>query len=241
MQTTLRLRPDRIVVGEVRDGAALEVLKAWNTGHPGGLLTLHANSAVDALARLEDLAMEAAHLPPRRLIASAVDIIVFIARSERGRRITEIAEVMASRAMPIASEVWRETDVGDRIRKPALRCAAALAIALLATTLATPAYARGLRHAVGAAAAAGASTCITGPVARAAAVIAIVIAGIGIMFSEGGGGHPQARLRRPGHRDHVRGGVVLPAILRLRRRGGAVSALKELASPKAIACRCALA
>ena len=93
VQTTLRLRPDRIVVGEVRDGAALEVLKAWNTGHPGGLLTLHANSAPDALARLEDLAMEAAPNPPRRLIASAVDVVVFIARTERGRRITEIAEV----------------------------------------------------------------------------------------------------------------------------------------------------
>lgn len=93
VQMTLRLRPDRIVVGEVRDGAALEVLKAWNTGHPGGLLSLHANSAADALARLEDLAMEAAVHAPRRLIASAVDVIVFIARTETGRRITEIVEV----------------------------------------------------------------------------------------------------------------------------------------------------
>ena len=89
---TLRLRPDRIVVGEVRDGAALEVLKAWNTGHPGGLLTLHANSAADALMRLEDLCMEARATPPKRLIASAVDIIVFIARREGGRVITEILE-----------------------------------------------------------------------------------------------------------------------------------------------------
>jgi type IV secretion system protein VirB11 len=93
VQMTLRLRPDRIVVGEVRDGAALEVLKAWNTGHPGGLLTVHANSAEDALARLEDLAMESAAHPPRRLIASAVDMIVFIARTESGRRITSIVEV----------------------------------------------------------------------------------------------------------------------------------------------------
>jgi type IV secretion system protein VirB11 len=90
---TLRLRPDRIVVGEVRDGAALEVLKAWNTGHPGGLLTLHANSAEDALVRLEDLAMESAAHPPRRLIASAVDMIVFIARTDTGRRISAIVEV----------------------------------------------------------------------------------------------------------------------------------------------------
>lgn len=92
VQMTLRLRPDRIVVGEVRDGAALEVLKAWNTGHPGGLLTLHANSAADALLRLEDLCMEARATPPKRLIASAIDMIVFIARREGGRVITDILE-----------------------------------------------------------------------------------------------------------------------------------------------------
>lgn len=90
VQMTLRLRPDRIVVGEVRDGAALEVLKAWNTGHPGGLLTLHANSATDALARLEDLCMEAVGAPPKRLIASAVDLVVFIARSGGERAIQHI-------------------------------------------------------------------------------------------------------------------------------------------------------
>jgi type IV secretion system protein VirB11 len=93
VQMTLRLRPDRIVVGEVRDGAALEVLKAWNTGHPGGLLTLHANSAQDALLRLEDLTMEQTAHAPRRLIASAVDMVVFIARTETGRSMTDIAHV----------------------------------------------------------------------------------------------------------------------------------------------------
>lgn len=92
VQMTLRLRPDRIVVGEVRDGAALEVLKAWNTGHPGGLLTLHANSAADALVRLEDLCMEARAQPARRLIEATVDMVVFIARTERGRAITDIIE-----------------------------------------------------------------------------------------------------------------------------------------------------
>lgn len=93
VQMTLRLRPDRIVVGEVRDGAALEVLKAWNTGHPGGLLTLHANSAADALARLEDLTLEQSAHAPRRLIASAVGVVVFITRTQAGRAITEIARV----------------------------------------------------------------------------------------------------------------------------------------------------
>ncbi len=98
VQTTLRLRPDRVVVGEVRDGAALEVLKAWNTGHPGGLLTLHANSAADALTRLEDLCLENMAASPKRLIASAVDLVVFITRPKiheggGGRVLTEIVSV----------------------------------------------------------------------------------------------------------------------------------------------------
>lgn len=93
VQMTLRLRPDRIVVGEVRDAAALEVLKAWNTGHPGGLLTIHANSAADAMLRLEDLCIEAGLASPQRLIQSAVDAVVFMARTTAGRRIEEIALV----------------------------------------------------------------------------------------------------------------------------------------------------
>ncbi|MBU6407955.1 MAG: P-type conjugative transfer ATPase TrbB [Alphaproteobacteria bacterium] len=96
VRTTLRLRPDRIVVGEVRDGAALDVLKAWNTGHPGGLLTLHANSAADALTRLKDLCLEAAPANPARLIRAAVDLVVFIARTEAGRMIADILDLKAA-------------------------------------------------------------------------------------------------------------------------------------------------
>ncbi|MBI3437046.1 MAG: P-type conjugative transfer ATPase TrbB [Proteobacteria bacterium] len=99
VQMTLRLRPDRIVVGEVRDAAALEVLKAWNTGHPGGLLTIHANSAADALMRLEDLCIEAGLTSPQRLIRSAVDTVVFMARTPEGRRIEEIAQLRAPRTL----------------------------------------------------------------------------------------------------------------------------------------------
>ncbi|MDX2275434.1 MAG: P-type conjugative transfer ATPase TrbB [Hyphomonadaceae bacterium] len=100
VQMTLRLRPDRIVVGEVRDRAALEVLKAWNTGHPGGLLTLHANSAMDALGRIEDLTLEGLHAPPKRLIASAIDVVVFIERTLAGRRVTEIVEINGAACEP---------------------------------------------------------------------------------------------------------------------------------------------
>jgi transposase len=88
VRDALRMRPDRIVVGEMRDGAAaLETLKAWNTGHPGGLSTIHANSAQEALARLEDLLLEVVAQPPRRAIAQAIDLIVHIRRTREGRRI----------------------------------------------------------------------------------------------------------------------------------------------------------
>ncbi|MFZ5683391.1 MAG: P-type conjugative transfer ATPase TrbB, partial [Pseudomonadota bacterium] len=77
VRDALRMRPDRIVVGEMRDGAAaLETLKAWNTGHPGGLSTIHANSAAETLARLEDLLAEVAAQVPRRAVGQAVDLIV---------------------------------------------------------------------------------------------------------------------------------------------------------------------
>ena len=91
VRSTLRLRPDRIIVGEVRGPEALDLLKAWNTGHPGGIATLHANSARAALARLEQLAMEASTSPPTALIAEAVDLVVYIERGgPAGRRISEI-------------------------------------------------------------------------------------------------------------------------------------------------------
>ncbi len=91
VRSTLRLRPDRIVVGEVRGPEALDLLKAWNTGHPGGIATLHANSAQAALARLEQLTMEVCETPPRALIAEAIDLVVFVERGgPAGRRIPEI-------------------------------------------------------------------------------------------------------------------------------------------------------
>jgi type IV secretion system protein VirB11 len=91
VRDALRMRPDRIVIGEMRDGwAALDTLKAWNTGHPGGLSTLHANSAPEAIARLEDLLAEATARPVRRLIDQAVDLVVHIERAARGRRIAAV-------------------------------------------------------------------------------------------------------------------------------------------------------
>lgn len=93
VRSTLRLRPDRIIVGEVRGAEALDMLKAWNTGHPGGIATVHANSAPAALYRLEQLIQEAVVTVPRRLIAEAIDVIVFIGGRGNSRRVEAIAEV----------------------------------------------------------------------------------------------------------------------------------------------------
>lgn len=94
VRDALRMRPDRIVIGEMREGsAALETLKAWNTGHPGGLSTIHANSAAEALDRLEDLTAEVTAEPPRRAIGQAVDLVAHIRRTKEGRRLEALLEV----------------------------------------------------------------------------------------------------------------------------------------------------
>ncbi|MDQ0561876.1 type IV secretion system protein VirB11 [Rhizobium mesoamericanum] len=93
LKSTMRLRPDRIIVGEVRDGAALTLLKAWNTGHPGGIATIHSNSARSALQRLEQLTAEASQQSMQSVIGDAVDLIISIERTPKGRRVSEILHV----------------------------------------------------------------------------------------------------------------------------------------------------
>lgn len=93
VRSTLRLRPDRIIIGEVRGGEALDMLKAWNTGHPGGIATLHANSALAGLFRLEQLIGEVSSCVPIELIASTIDLVVFIARRGGSRRVETLAHV----------------------------------------------------------------------------------------------------------------------------------------------------
>jgi len=94
LRATMRLRPDRIVVGEVRDAAALALLKAWNTGHPGGVGTVHANSAEAALVRVGQLIQEAGVPAQPELIAEAVNIVVSIKRTATGRSVDEIVRVL---------------------------------------------------------------------------------------------------------------------------------------------------
>jgi len=93
VRSTLRMRPDRIVVGEVRGPEAIDLMKVWATGHPGGVATLHASSARGALTRLEQLIQEVVVTVPRALIAEAVDVVVFICGRGRARRVDEIVRV----------------------------------------------------------------------------------------------------------------------------------------------------
>lgn len=93
LRSSMRSRPDRIIVGEVRGGEALTLIKSWNTGHPGGLATVHANSAIAALTRLEQLMAEATSAKMQTLIGEAVDIVVFMERTNEGRKISEMIEV----------------------------------------------------------------------------------------------------------------------------------------------------
>jgi type IV secretion system protein VirB11 len=93
VRSALRLRPDRIPIGEVRGAEALDLLKAWGTGHPGGIGTLHAGSALGALRRLEQLIQEAVVTVPRALIAETVEVIAVLAGRGAARRLTELAVV----------------------------------------------------------------------------------------------------------------------------------------------------
>jgi len=93
LKATMRLRPDRILVGEVRGGEALDLLKAWNTGHPGGVATVHANSAKAGLTRIEQLISEVSNKPMQELIAEAVNLIISIKKTKEGRRVDEVIVV----------------------------------------------------------------------------------------------------------------------------------------------------
>ena len=93
VRSSLRLRPDRIPIGEVRGVEALDLLKAWGTGHPGGIGTIHAGTGIGALRRLEQLIQEAVVTVPRALIAETIDLVAVLAGRGSQRRLTELARV----------------------------------------------------------------------------------------------------------------------------------------------------
>lgn len=124
VRNALRMRPDRIIVGEVRGPEALDMLSAMSTGHDGSLSTVHAGSPEEALRRLETLALMAGvglpHDAVRELVAGAVDLIVHQARGRDGRRrVMAVSEVVRAAGGPATRELCRRTDRGPRWRTPA--------------------------------------------------------------------------------------------------------------------------
>ena len=107
LRTALRLRPDRLVVGEVRGGEAVELLQAMNTGHDGSLSTMHANSADDALARLAALVVQHASAWPladvHEHVRRAVDVVVHVTRSADGRRRIALSRSPSSRSARVGT------------------------------------------------------------------------------------------------------------------------------------------
>ncbi len=95
VRSSLRLRPDRIPIGEVRGAEALDLLKAWGTGHPGGIGTIHAGTSLGALRRLEQLIQEAVVTVPRALIAETIDLVAVLSGRGAARRLAELARVDA--------------------------------------------------------------------------------------------------------------------------------------------------
>jgi type IV secretion system protein VirB11 len=96
VRACLRLRPTRIIVGEVRGAEALQLLKSWATGHPGGVATIHGNDAVAGLVQLENLVAEATSAPKQSLIAETIHLVIFIdqeGNTPAGRRVREVAVV----------------------------------------------------------------------------------------------------------------------------------------------------
>ncbi|WP_441848436.1 P-type conjugative transfer ATPase TrbB [Paracoccus wurundjeri] len=119
VRSALRLRPDRIPIGEVRGPEALDLLKAWGTGHPGGIGTIHAGSGIGALRRMEQLIQEAVITVPRALIAETVDLIAVLSGRGSARRLSELAHVEGLgldgdyRITPVIPDIDTFHDTGD--------------------------------------------------------------------------------------------------------------------------------
>jgi P-type conjugative transfer ATPase TrbB len=117
VRSSLRLRPDRIPIGEVRGAEALDLLKAWGTGHPGGIGTIHAGSALGALRRLEQLVQEAVVTVPRALIAETINVIAVLAGRGSERRLIELAVVqgLSPAGDYVLARAVEHTNEGDSV------------------------------------------------------------------------------------------------------------------------------
>lgn len=128
VRSALRLRPDRIPIGEVRGEEALDLLKAWGTGHPGGVGTIHAGSALGTLRRTEQLIQESVVTVPRALIAETINVIAVLVRDGTGRRLAELAQVTGLDArgdyqiLPIIPQAKGASSCSRPFRAPVPAC-----------------------------------------------------------------------------------------------------------------------
>ena len=119
VRSSLRLRPDRIPIGEVRGAEALDLLKAWGTGHPGGIGTIHAGSALGALRRMEQIIQEAVITVPRALIAETIDLVAVLSGRGANRHLAELARIEGLgpdgdyRITPAARPTGMDAKTGD--------------------------------------------------------------------------------------------------------------------------------
>jgi type IV secretion system protein TrbB len=193
VRSSLRLRPDRIPVGEVRGAEALELLKAWGTGHPGGIGTIHAGSAIGALRRLEQLIQEAVVTVPRALIAETINVIAVLAGRGAERQLAELAVVKGLK--PGGDYVLAAGGETQRHRRSLMMPMTGRVRARIIVSLAVA----GLFAATGPALAAGSNMpweqplqqilqSIEGPVTKVVAVIVIITTGLSLAFGDAGGG-----------------------------------------------------
>ena len=188
VRSSLRLRPDRIPIGEVRGAEALDLLKAWGTGHPGGIGTIHAGTALGALRRLEQLIQEAVVTVPRALIAETIDLIAVLAGRGTDRRLAELAARHGARAdrrlRPFTRRRPAMMPSPFRIRRAVASTAAFWPRFSLSRA---PAWAAGsnmpweqpLNQIL---------QSVEGPVAKIIAVIIIIVTGLTLAFGDTSGG-----------------------------------------------------
>ena len=186
VRSSLRLRPDRIPIGEVRGPEALDLLKAWGTGHPGGIGTIHAGTALGALRRLEQLIQEAVVTVPRALIAETIDVIAVLSGRGADRRLAELANVTGL----APSGDYSLTAIGEQVMSViSFFERQIVSTSLLLTTC----------FAVSPALAAGSNMpweqplnqilqSVEGPVAKIIAVLIIIVTGLSLAFGDTSGG-----------------------------------------------------
>ena len=187
VRSSLRLRPDRIPIGEVRGAEALDLLKAWGTGHPGGIGTIHAGSALGALRRLEQLIQEVVVTVPRALIAETIQLIAVLAGRGSDRRLAELARVEG--LGPDGDYVLHARRRLAMLQPFHLvhRYVVTVAITGIASLASVPAWAAGsnmpweqpLNQIL---------QSVEGPVAKILAVIIIIVTGLTLAFGDTSGG-----------------------------------------------------